>query len=54
MRKLLVSAILLIAGMAGLNAQSYLNDILTPVSSNRYEGFRSSQKVTVAQFDYKG
>ena len=54
MRKLLVSAILLIAGMAGLNAQSYLNDILNPLSSNRYEGFRSSQKVTVAQFDYKG
>ena len=54
MRKLLVSAILLIAGMAGLNAQSYLNDILNPVSSNRYEGFRSSQKVAVAQFDYKG
>lgn len=54
MRKLLVSAILLIVGMAGLNAQSYLNDILTPVSSNRYEGYRSSQKITVAQFDYKG
>ena len=54
MRKLLVSAILLIAGMAGLNAQSYLNDILNPLSSNRYEGFRSSQRVTVSQFDYKG
>ena len=54
MRKIIVSVILIAAGLTGLNAQSYLNDILNPVSSNRYTGFRSSQKVTVAQFDYKG